>query len=134
MIKKVSQGPFLTVDGIVEYNNGIIMIERSNPPLGWALPGGFVDYGESVESAVIREVKEETNLDFVDIKQFHTYSNPGRDPRFHTVSVVFIGKGRGTLKSGDDAAGAGVFSEENLPANIAFDHKKIIQGYLDASR
>ena len=133
MVKKISQGPFLTVDGIVEYNNGIIMVKRSNPPLGWALPGGFVDYGESAESAVVREIKEETNLDFVDIRQFHTYSNPGRDPRFHTVSVVFIGKGKGVLSSGDDAAKAEVFNKDNLPSRIAFDHRGIIQEYFNSS-
>jgi len=133
MINKISEGPFLTVDGIVEYDNGIIIIERSNPPFGWALPGGFVDYGESVESAVVREIKEETNLDFIDIKQFHTYSKVQRDPRFHTVSVVFTGKGKGILKSGDDAAKAAVFNKDNLPSKIAFDHKNIIQKYFDTS-
>jgi len=132
MEKKISQGPFLTVDGIIEYEGGIVMIERENPPLGWALPGGFVDYGESVEGAVVREVKEETHLDFIDIKQFQTYSQPDRDPRFHTVSVVFCGKGRGRLQADTDAKGVGVFPLGGLPKEIAFDHRKIIEDYAQS--
>ncbi|MBU1112630.1 MAG: macro domain-containing protein [Candidatus Omnitrophica bacterium] len=129
MSKKMSQGPFLTVDGIVQYQGGVVMIERSNPPLGWALPGGFVDYGESVEEAVIREIKEETSLDFIDIRQFKVYSKSNRDPRFHTVSVVFTGKGQGRLKAQSDAKGAKVFKPGDLPGKIAFDHKKVIEDY-----
>ena len=98
--KKISAGPFLTVDGIIEYRQGIVMIERSNPHLGWALPGGFVDYGESVEEAVAREVKEETSLDFLNFKQFKVYSQGDRDLRFHTVSFVFIVEVKGSLKRG----------------------------------
>lgn len=129
MTVKLCEGPFVTVDGIVEYNGGIIMVERSNPPLGWALPGGFVDYGESVEDAVAREIKEETNLDFLEFKQFKVYSQPDRDPRFHTVSVVFAGKGKGTLKADSDASYAKVFQWNSLPEKIAFDHRKIIDEY-----
>ncbi|MBU2473988.1 MAG: macro domain-containing protein [Candidatus Omnitrophica bacterium] len=129
MSKKMSQGPFLTVDGIVQYQGGVVMIERSNPPLGWALPGGFVDYGESVEEAIIREIKEETSLDFIDIRQFKVYSKSNRDPRFHTVSVVFTGKGQGRLKAQSDAKGAKVFKPGDLPGKIAFDHKKVIEDY-----
>ena len=106
------------------------MVERKNPPFGWALPGGFVDWGESVEEAVVREVKEETNLDFVNIQQFKVYSQPQRDPRFHTVSVVFVGKGEGILKASSDARNVKVFKFNNLPQVIAFDHKKIIEDYL----
>ncbi len=130
MFKKTSWGPFLTVDGIVEYKGGIVLIERKNPPFGWALPGGFVDYGESAENAVIREIKEETNLNFKDILQFHTYSEPDRDVRFHTVSIVFVGKGEGSLKASDDAKGAGVFKKRTLPERIAFDHRRIIEEYF----
>ncbi len=130
MFKKISSGPFLTVDGIVEYEDGIVMIERKNPPFGWALPGGFVDYGESAEDAVMREVKEETSLDFKDIRQFHTYSEPHRDVRFHTVSIVFVGKGKGRLKASDDAKNAAVFRKDNLPSKIAFDHRRIIEDYF----
>jgi 8-oxo-dGTP diphosphatase len=130
MFKKLGQGPFLTVDGIIDYQNGIVMIERRNPPFGWALPGGFVDYGESVEQAVVREVKEETNLDFVDFKQFGVYSDPKRDPRFHTVGVVFTGIGKGKLAAGDDAKTARIVTAGSLPKEIPFDHRKIIGDYF----
>jgi len=132
MVKKISQGPFLTVDGIVEYNNGIIMIKRSNPPLGWALPGGFVDYGESLEHAAQREGKEETNLDIELISPFRAYSDPKRDKRTHTITFVFIAKGRGEPKGMDDAKQAKWFSVSEIKElNIAFDHKKIILDYLE---
>lgn len=130
MVHKLSGGPYVTVDGIVEREDGIVMVERSNPPFGWALPGGFVDYDESVESAVKREVKEETHLDFKEARQFKVYSEPGRDPRFHTISVVFRGKGKGQLCAGSDAARAAVFKCDELPLKIAFDHKQIIEDYI----
>lgn len=126
---KVSQGPFLTVDCIIAYSGGIVMIERSNPPLGWALPGGFIDYGESVEDAVAREMKEETSLDLDELKQFHVYSKPGRDPRFHTVTIVFTAKGKGTLAADSDAKAAKVFRFDDLPQKIAFDHRSILNDY-----
>ena len=122
----------MTVDAIIEMGaDSIIIIERSNPPFGFALPGGFVDYGESLEDAVCRETREETGMELVAIKQFHTYSDPRRDPRFHTIGTVYIGHGKGTPKAGDDAAGLRVIklSEvEKLP--FAFDHKTIIQDYI----
>ncbi len=130
--KKINEGPFLTVDGIIEYQDGIVIIERSNPPLGWALPGGFVDYGESVETAVAREVKEETNLEFIDYKQFKVCSAPDRDPRFHTVSVVFIGRGEGKLQAASDAKAAKVFKLDSLPEEMAFDHGEVIQEYINS--
>lgn len=126
---KISKGPFLTVDGIVEFKGGVVLVQRKNPPLGWAIPGGFVDYGESVEESVRREVKEETNLDFIDFKQFHTYSDPARDPRFHTVSVVFGGKGEGELKAASDARDAKAFKWDELPADFAFDHRSVLEAY-----
>jgi O-acetyl-ADP-ribose deacetylase (regulator of RNase III)/ADP-ribose pyrophosphatase YjhB (NUDIX family) len=125
------KSPYLTVDAIIEQNSGIVLIERSNPPGGWALPGGFVDYGESLEAAVIREVKEETNLVFSDVKQFHTYSDPDRDPRFHTVSTVFTGRAEGDLRAGDDAAAARIFNTDKLPEKMAFDHRRILAEYLE---
>lgn len=127
---KLREGPFLTVDGIVEFEGGIVMIERTNPPLGFALPGGFVDYGETVEDAVKREVKEETSLDFLDFKLLGVYSEPKRDARFHTVSIVFYGKGKGRLKAASDAKNAKVYKLNSLPEKIAFDHRKIIEDYI----
>src|SRR4030042_65210 len=97
---KLQNGPFTTVDAIIEIEGGIVLIERSNPPFGLALPGGFVDYNESLEDAVRREMKEETNLDLEGLKQFHTYSEPGRDPRFHTIATVFIAQGQAKPKAG----------------------------------
>jgi 8-oxo-dGTP diphosphatase len=129
MLRKGIEGPYLTVDGIVSFDNGIVLIERSNPPLGWALPGGFVDHGETVEEAVVREIKEETGLDFQDIRLAAVISSPDRDPRFHTVSVVFVGRGEGVLRAGDDAQGAQVYRIDELPANIAFDHRDVIKRY-----
>ena len=132
MEHKLAEGPFVTADCIIDYEGGVVMIERSNPPFGWAMPGGFVDYGESVEDAVIREMKEETNLDLEDLKQFHTYSEPSRDPRFHTVTVVFTAKGKRTLKADSDAKDAKVFKLDQLPENIAFDHRKVLEDYRNS--
>ena len=128
---KLQNGPFITVDAIIEINGGIVIIQRSNPPFGFALPGGFVDYGESLEEAVIREAKEETDLDLTDLKQFHTYSEPSRDPRFHTIGTVFIAKAKGKPKAGDDAAGLEVVRLTEIEKlDFAFDHEKIIEDYL----
>jgi 8-oxo-dGTP diphosphatase len=128
---KVQQGPFVTVDAIIEIDDGIVLIERSNPPFGWALPGGFVDYGESLEDSVKREAKEETGVELENLRQFHTYSKPGRDPRFHTVSTVFIAKGKGRPKADSDAANLKVVKIKELSKyTFAFDHKQIIQDYL----
>jgi len=127
---EIYANPIPTVDIIIEYQNGIVLIERKNFPYGWAIPGGFVDYGESLEQAAIREAKEETNLDVDLICQLHTYSDPNRDPRQHTISTVFIAKGKGKLQGKDDAINAKVYTKENLPQNIAFDHKKILNDYF----
>ncbi len=129
------KSPFVTVDAIIELKGGIVLIRRSNPPFGWALPGGFVDYGESLEKAVAREVKEETNLTVIALEQFHTYSDPGRDPRFHTVGTVFIAKVKGEPKAGDDAAALKVVtSGEIARLSLAFDHKEIVLDYLRATK
>jgi ADP-ribose pyrophosphatase YjhB (NUDIX family)/O-acetyl-ADP-ribose deacetylase (regulator of RNase III) len=128
---KLQGGPFVTVDVIIEFEAGVVLIQRSNPPFGWALPGGFVDYGESLEQAVRREAKEETGLELSELRQFHTYSAPGRDPRFHTVDTVFIAQGKGLAQAGDDAAGIRIVKLTEIPAiDFAFDHKEILQDYL----
>ncbi len=126
-----SRNPLLTVDAIIEIDNGIILIKRKNPPAGWAIPGGFVDYGETLEEAAIREMKEETSLDVNLGRQFHTYSNPDRDPRHHTVSTIFIATATGTPKAADDAIDIGVFTKDNLPEDIAFDHRQILEDYFE---
>ncbi len=128
---KLQNGPFTTVDAIIEIDDGIVVIQRSNPPFGWALPGGFVDYGESLEEAVVREAKEETGLDITEVKQLHTYSDPKRDPRFHTIGTVFIAKAKGLPKAGDDAAGLKIVKlSEIKDLSLAFDHAKILEDYL----
>jgi ADP-ribose pyrophosphatase YjhB (NUDIX family) len=124
------RAPIPTVDIIIENNNGILLIKRRNPPQGWALPGGFVDYGESLESAAVREAKEETGLDVELTRQFHTYSDPGRDLRHHTITTVFIAKAAGKAVAGDDAKEVGMFGRDALPEQIAFDHRNIIQDYF----
>ncbi len=128
---EVYQNPIPTIDIIIEIeSNGIVLIKRKNPPYGWAIPGGFVDYGESLEEAAVREAKEETNLDVKLIKQFHTYSDPIRDPRHHSISTVYIAKAKGIPQAEDDALQIGIFTESNLPEEIAFDHRSILKDYF----
>ena len=117
-----------------EEKPGIILIKRKNPPFGWALPGGFVDYGESLESAAIREAKEETSLDVELSYQLGAYSDPLRDPRHHTISVVFVGKATGKPLAGDDAQDVGVFDRHTLPVPLAFDHEEILKDYFRKCR
>jgi 8-oxo-dGTP diphosphatase len=128
------RNPAPTVDIIIEMidrpERPIVLIERQNPPLGWALPGGFVDYGESVETAAIREAQEEVSLNVQLIEQFYVYSNPSRDPRQHTLSVVFIATATGEPKAADDAKNLGIFTPSKIPNNLCFDHNKIIADYL----
>lgn len=123
------RNPFVTVDIIIEMDNGIILVKRKNPPHGWSIPGGFVDYGESLEECARREAKEETGLDITLKRQFHTYSDPDRDPRHHTVSTIFIATAHGIPKAGDDAAEAVIYTRDSLPGDIAFDHRKILDDY-----
>lgn len=131
MLTKQGSGPFVAVDAIIDIDGGIVIIERSNPPFGWALPGGFVDSYESLEDAVRREMKEETSLELSDLRQFHVYSKPGRDPRFHTIGVVFTAKGKGKPKAGDDAANLRVIKLTDIDKiPFVFDHKQILEDYI----
>ena len=123
------RNPLLTVDVIIRFSGGVVLIRRKNPPHGWALPGGFVDYGESLEDAARREAREETGLAVTLEEQFFTYSATDRDPRHHTVSTVYIGSGTGTLAPRDDAADAAVFQLAALPSELAFDHGTILGHY-----
>lgn len=118
------------MDIIIEIAGGIVLVRRKNPPHGWALPGGFVDYGESLESAATREALEETGLTVTLVRQMHSYSAPGRDPRFHTISTVFIARADGSPRSGDDAAEARIFSLDDLPP-LVFDHQLILQDFIN---
>ncbi|MGM0441704.1 MAG: NUDIX domain-containing protein [Elusimicrobiota bacterium] len=130
--KRLESGfPFVTVDGLVIKDGRVLLIKRKNPPEGWALPGGFVEKGETLEEAVIREVKEETGLNFKYIKQFKAYSDPERDPRFHTISVVYSGITGGNPVASSDAKDAKFYPVDNLPENIAFDHGRIIKEYKE---
>ena len=123
----------VTVDIIIRYKGGIILIERKYEPLGLAIPGGHIELHESCEQAAVREAKEETGLNVVLIKQLKTYSDPKRDPRKRTVSIVFIAEGNGKLKAGDDAKEAHVFSLDEIPKNkLCFDHKQILIDYMNA--
>ena len=126
---KTYKNPVPTVDIIITYKHGIVLIKRKNQPHGWALPGGFVDYGEDLETATIREAKEETGLDIDLTSQFHTYSAPDRDARLHTITTVYTATGHGTLQAGDDAAEAAIYTRDTLP-ELAFDHFDILQDYF----
>jgi len=128
----VYKNPLPTVDIIVRIQGGFILIKRKNPPFGWALPGGFVDYGESVENAAVREAKEETSLDITDLQLLGVYSAPDRDPRHHTISTVFIAQGHGSPLAGDDAMQIQVFNKDNFPKELAFDHLKILQDFFSS--
>lgn len=123
------RNPFPTVDVVVETDGGVVLVERRNPPRGWALPGGFVDYGETVEDAARREVREETGLEVELTALLGVYSDPARDPRQHNLSVVYVGRAHGTPRGGDDAARAEVFDPEALPAPLCFDHERILADY-----
>jgi ADP-ribose pyrophosphatase YjhB (NUDIX family) len=132
---KVYRNPFLTVDIIIRLlGEKIVLIERKKPPYGWALPGGFVDYGESLEKAARREAKEETGLELEELKQFRAYSDPNRDPRHHTVTVVFTAVGKGIPRAADDAKHLELFSPEELPDSLAFDHAQILADYLASEK
>ncbi len=128
------RNPSPTVDIIVELvdrpHRPIVLIERKNPPYGWAIPGGFVDYGESMEMAACREAQEETGLNVMLVEQFHVYSDPKRDPRQHTISLVFIATATGIPEAADDAQHLEVFDIWQLPQNLCFDHDQVLKDYL----
>jgi 8-oxo-dGTP diphosphatase len=127
------RNPVPTVDIIIELSDRpgrpIVLIERQNMPYGWALPGGFVDYGESLETAARREALEETNLVVQLVEQFYAYSDPQRDPRQHTLSQVFIAIATGTPQAQDDAKSLDIFALADLPQSLCFDHGQILADY-----
>lgn len=130
MSKGPPETPLATVDIIIELAGGIVLVRRRHAPLGWALPGGFIDRGESAATAARREAKEETELDVELTELLGVYSDPRRDPRgFYTLSTVFIARADGTPRGGDDAAEARVYSLDALPKDVVFDHPTIIEDY-----
>lgn len=130
---KKYKNPSMAVDAIILTDDTkIVLIERENPPYGWALPGGFVDYGESLETAAVREAKEETCLDVKLVKQLKTYSEPDRDPRQHVISTVFVGWARNQVPvAASDAKNIQIFDLYDLP-ELAFDHSKILEDFIEA--
>jgi 8-oxo-dGTP diphosphatase len=127
------RNPTPTVDLIIELihhpHRPIVLVERLNPPLGWALPGGFVDYGESVETAARREALEETRLEVTLIEQLAVYSDPQRDPRQHTLSIVFLATASTDPTAADDAKAAAIVNPWEVPTNLCFDHDRILRDY-----
>ncbi|MEZ4815673.1 MAG: NUDIX hydrolase [Bdellovibrionota bacterium] len=131
MVVENTQKIAVCVDAIIDMGAGlIVLVERKNEPNGWALPGGFVEEGEGLEDAVLREIKEETSLDIEIVRQFHTYSDPKRDPRMQSVSTVFVARGKGNPKAASDAKSVELYHQFNLPENIAFDHRQILNDYF----
>ncbi|ACH38583.1 NUDIX hydrolase [Citrifermentans bemidjiense Bem] len=126
---KQYKNPLPTVDVIIELPEGIVLIERRNEPFGWAIPGGFVDYGESLEAAAAREMLEETSLEVTGLRLLGCYSDPSRDTRSHNISTVYVATAAGTPKAGDDAANLAVFPIDKLPQPLCFDHGKILSDY-----
>ena len=125
--------PLLAADALIELldypGRPFVLIERVYPPYGWAVPGGFVDVGETLEHAAIREAKEETSLDVELTCLLGIYSNPQRDPRNHTVTAVYIAQAHGTPIAADDAKNYGLFTFDNLPEQLAFDHAQVLNDY-----
>ena len=130
----IFRNPAPTTDIVIEIDGGIVLIRRKNPPHGWALPGGFIDYGEKAEDAAVREAREETGLEIVITDLLGVYSDPARDPRGHTLTVVFVARGHGVPAPADDAEDLMIVDPENLPYPIAFDHSQIIADYVKRSR
>jgi ADP-ribose pyrophosphatase YjhB (NUDIX family) len=127
--------PVPTVDIIIEIEGrGIVLIKRKLPPFGWAIPGGFVDYGESLEEAALREAREETSIEVTLTRKMHTYSDPERDPRQHTITTVYIARGKGVPGAADDSEAIGIFGRDNLPRPLMFDHARILKDYFEIYR
>ena len=127
--------PRLAADTIIRmegFSASVVLVKRKFPPEGWAIPGGFVEYGETVEGAAVREAWEETTLQVKLLRQFHVYSDPGRDPRGHTITIVFLASAEGTPVAQDDAAEVQVFHKDHLPSPLAFDHRQVLSDYFDA--
>ncbi len=132
--ERLRRGPDVTADVLITPEDGarrVVLIRRRYPPPGWALPGGHVETGETVEVAAAREALEETGLHVTLVRQFHVYSDPHRDPRRHKVSVVFVGHSSGQPVGADDAAEARWFAHDALPVDIAFDHAQILSDYFN---
>lgn len=130
------RNPIPTVDILIECetpdgDTGLVLIHRKNEPQVWAIPGGFVDYGESVEDAACREAFEETSLLVELVRQFHCYSDPSRDERQHNISIVFIAKAKGTPKAADDADDIGLYNKNSIPEKLGFDHNLILEDYFN---
>ncbi len=122
--------PVPTVDVIIEVGDRIVLVRRRYPPPGWAIPGGFIDAGEIAQHAAVREALEETGLRVKLTALLGVYSDPARDKRKHTISVVYIGKAEGLPSGGDDAAEARLFGERDLPSPLAFDHAQVLADYF----
>lgn len=134
-LRRTNLGPFLAADAIIELpDHRIVLIERRYPPSGWAIPGGFVEYGESLEEAAVREAREETGLAIELVDLLYVYSDAARDPRHHTVTAVFTARAHGHPVGADDAAAAVVVDEDTLPSPLAFDHARVLADYFTFRR
>lgn len=126
--------PLPTVDILIEVGGketpAVLLIRRKNPPHGWAIPGGFIDGGESAEAAAVREAREETGLAVRKLRLFGVYSDPARDPRHATISAVFLAEASGAPRAASDASACAAFTREALPSEIAFDHAGILEDYF----
>ena len=128
------RNPLPTADVLIEVGDRVVLVRRKHPPRGWAIPGGFVETGETVETAAVREALEETGLRVTLTALLGVYSDPARDPRHHTISTVYVGSASGSPAGGDDAAEARLFGENDLPSPLAFDHAKILADYFRFKR